>query len=490
MAYIEKKDNNSLIIHEAKCSILKEHLKTNKQNISGSYFNLSRTENEIKNKYNGYHVEYCPQCLPPEKLKTLIDYNLKNKTPFKLTREIKIPDIDAHQLVNGVKSWFVYEGIKIEQLNEDERISGVAHFHRTRYYSSTDHIEVEFKQGDTSLNVLLSITQDEKDKQLISLMAATYPKKALEFENYVQNCKVIVAPEDVNTVQLILDAIRYTTVRRPAFNRISQIVYQDMNPLNSSETLGFGIISLVLVVAFYAYFYRGHLNLISNNYLPLLLTYLPAFIGLYLMYRSDKFEKEPIAMVLLCFSWGVFAGAIAAPLNSYLGPIFQQLLGNGVVVAAFTEETIKSLPLLVLLYHPKFRQEFNTPLDGILYGFSVGLGFSATENFVYFLRYGTGVLIIRSLLSFGHGMYTAFVGLWLVISRVQRGSTRIIDVFPGLSVAMILHFLWNFLTPLYGLFGISQMLFYHALFQLSFLLKMVREARRDEVLWGFSDASK
>ncbi len=46
---------------------------------------------------------------------------------------------------------------------------------------------------------------------------------------------------------------------------------------------------------------------------------------------------------------------------------------------------MKGLALVALFYLA--RQEFDGPLDGIVYGALIGFGFSMTENLLYFLHY-------------------------------------------------------------------------------------------------------
>jgi hypothetical protein len=179
------------------------------------------------------------------------------------------------------------------------------------------------------------------------------------------------------------------------------------------------------------------------------------------------------------FSWGIFSGLIAAPINSFLGAYIGELAA---FTAAFIEEPVKALGLYVFLTHPRFRDEFNSPLDGVIYGFAVGMGFYASENFLYYLNYDVGTLLIRILLCWGHGLWVAIVGLWIAVNRHNRGYNVPGDILPGLSVAIFLHFLWNTwgFIPLFG----GRMTFYQALFQFAFLKKLINEGKRDEMMRG------
>lgn len=132
--------------------------------------------------------------------------------------------------------------------------------------------------------------------------------------------------------------------------------------------------------------------------------------------------------------------------------------------------------------------EFNTPLDGIVYGFAAGMGFFAMENFLYFLSVETGgeaLLLMRSLLLWGHGVWVATTGLWLAIAKIQRGYLRGIDLIPGMMVAVVLHFLWNGWQGFLGVEIGWGVMIVQLIFQFWYMRKIIKEALRDEVLWGY-----
>jgi RsiW-degrading membrane proteinase PrsW (M82 family) len=161
------------------------------------------------------------------------------------------------------------------------------------------------------------------------------------------------------------------------------------------------------------------------------------------------------------------------------------MFGSEALVAPFVEESLKALGLYLLVRHKIWGKEFNSPLDGVVYGFAVGLGFFAMENFQYFLYYfDPSVLIYRSVLCWGHGVWVGTTGLWLAIAKVRRGRVVIWDLFPGLLVATTLHFLWNGWTVFLGSFSFVAMLA-QVVHQLWYTRKMIKEALRDDVLLGY-----
>ena len=109
-------------------------------------------------------------------------------------------------------------------------------------------------------------------------------------------------------------------------------------------------------------------------YLTLLITVgVPIFIVFAIIY-SDKF-REPTDVVIKTFFAGVIICFPAAELNHLLIPSYEYSYRAG-----FTEETLK---FLVLYFYIRPKSEFNEPMDAIVYGVIVSLGFATFENMSY-----------------------------------------------------------------------------------------------------------
>jgi len=108
--------------------------------------------------------------------------------------------------------------------------------------------------------------------------------------------------------------------------------------------------------------------------LTLLITVgVPIFIIFAIIY-SDKF-REPTDLVIKTFFAGVIICFPAAELNSLLIPSYEYSY-----LAGFTEETLK---FLVLYFYIRPKSAFNVPMDAIVYGVIVSLGFATFENISY-----------------------------------------------------------------------------------------------------------
>lgn len=189
----------------------------------------------------------------------------------------------------------------------------------------------------------------------------------------------------------------------------------------------------------------------------------PALIFFVLILWIDRYEKEPLPLVLAVFLWGSFFSIIGAlileiifdyPVRFFFTPdsLVANLLSAG-LIAPVVEEGIKGVGLLAVFF--VLRREFDNVLDGIVYGSIVGLGFAMTENFFYFLGQETlgslAVLVtLRVILGgLGHSLYTSLTGaaLGFVAHRYSLWE-KIIIVPLGFLGAVAAHSLWNLLAIL------------------------------------------
>lgn len=184
-------------------------------------------------------------------------------------------------------------------------------------------------------------------------------------------------------------------------------------------------------------------------------------IFLVIGWLADYYDREPFRFIMAMFMWGVMATFIAFFVNTTLSAILELFAGSGlaliitaVIIAPIVEETAKGLGLLILAGH----HEFDSMFDGILFGFAVGMGFAAIENWLYFASNAGPVtmggvvpwvylILYRSFLgSLSHGCFAAATGaaIGYFKSRERLKSYTLFAFFLGLPVAMILHAAFNF----------------------------------------------
>lgn len=187
----------------------------------------------------------------------------------------------------------------------------------------------------------------------------------------------------------------------------------------------------------------------------ILASVLPTLCYTLIIWWLDRYEKEPLPLLLAAFAWGALpAIGLALFFELTLASLAAASpLGPAVVrwgLAPLIEEPVKALALVGIFVFA--RGDFDGPLDGIVYGALVGFGFAMTENLCFFLLDDpsqlTGHIWSRSVL-FGstHALFSAVVGVALGSVRYARRRWLGYAVVPaGLLVAVLLHALHNFLV--------------------------------------------
>jgi len=211
----------------------------------------------------------------------------------------------------------------------------------------------------------------------------------------------------------------------------------------------------------------------------LLITIVPSIIILLYFFLSDKF-KEPKGTIALVFFLGVLICLPAGILNSFVYENFnndtetlEKLLGS-FLGPAWTEELLKLFILYAIVLK---RKEFNEPMDGIVYGVAVSLGFATYENYDYVYRlalewkeYGItsrDIAIWRSYSAVPmHGLNGCLMGFYLG-KYVFTGDKK----FLGYSffVPFLMHGIYNY----YVQFGVLIVII-----QLVFALKLHKELKK------------
>jgi RsiW-degrading membrane proteinase PrsW (M82 family)/CRP-like cAMP-binding protein len=170
----------------------------------------------------------------------------------------------------------------------------------------------------------------------------------------------------------------------------------------------------------------------------------PAFT-VYLFVTLDVFGTGKPSTILLCGTWGATGAFLLAWLvnNTVMdwGVTYETLTR---ITAPIVEEVLKSLVLIYLIQHPRFRYI----VDGAVYGIAVGIGFALSENlFIYLPGAGEAVLataISRTLsTSLMHATASGLVGISL--GRLRRATSRQKIVLPvlGIGLAITLHVVYN-----------------------------------------------
>ena len=196
--------------------------------------------------------------------------------------------------------------------------------------------------------------------------------------------------------------------------------------------------------------------------------FVPMFLFAAFVNWLDRYEKEPKLLLGAAFIWGVvIAGGGAYILNTLVGISVYTITGSvsaadfstTSIAAPIIEEALKGLAVLVVFL--LFRNEFDSVLDGIVYGAIVAMGFAAIENVLYIYRNGfqgggwegfwTLVFIRVVLVGWMHPFFTAFTGIGLAVARTSRNIlVKIIAVPAGYVVAVLTHSFHNTFSSVIG----------------------------------------
>jgi RsiW-degrading membrane proteinase PrsW (M82 family) len=188
-------------------------------------------------------------------------------------------------------------------------------------------------------------------------------------------------------------------------------------------------------------------------------------LGLFVVRRLDRNEKEPWRLVLVATVWGaVVSTSLVVWAESFWNAYFAARLVPGPalsIVSAFSAGLFEELAkgVAVLLLYLVMRDEFDDVVDGIVYGAAVGLGFNFVESITYMTQLyaifqpthlgvsvAAGQWYQRQVLGlfFGHATYTALVGAGIGVARqLSRRQQRVLAIVCGFLAAMAAHFAWD-----------------------------------------------
>lgn len=137
------------------------------------------------------------------------------------------------------------------------------------------------------------------------------------------------------------------------------------------------------------------------------------------------------------------ASILESPFSDWLSPSVSllTLFFSTLFIVGLIEEGAKSLVIYLLHFN---NEEFNEPIDGIIYGVTVGLGFAAFENLFYTVIYGYRVGLTRAVLtSLAHAAFSGIFGYYLGQAKLEDRKNFILY---GFGLAVFLHGFYDFLV--------------------------------------------
>ncbi len=208
---------------------------------------------------------------------------------------------------------------------------------------------------------------------------------------------------------------------------------------------------------------------------------------------TNQFDPEPRRAMLLALTWGMLSTNIAI-LSEAMVPS-RDLFLLVAVAAPILEELAKPIGLIFL------SKWIRTPLQGLVYGVTCGMGFAMVENLLYesFFLYtdlteggvpilwGAGSLARGLLSTLGHAVGTGVVGYSYGVYRREKLSGELMEsigpiplMIGSMGLAIGLHSAWNasaYLAETVNV-GLISIPFMVAAVNFTILIKITQRARR------------
>lgn len=180
----------------------------------------------------------------------------------------------------------------------------------------------------------------------------------------------------------------------------------------------------------------------------LLASLAPVFIILFYIYFRDKYDREPLGLLVKAVVAGMLVVIpilfVERLLMSLMPPM--EKIGTAAyhafVVAGTTEELFKFLALYLLVWKsPSFNEQF----DGIVYAVFVSLGFAAVENVMYVMDGGMQTAMVRAITAVpAHALFGVTMGYYLGIAHMYE-ELRKAYLWRAILFPILLHGIYDFI---------------------------------------------
>ena len=181
----------------------------------------------------------------------------------------------------------------------------------------------------------------------------------------------------------------------------------------------------------------------------------PGIAICFYIYFKDKYEKEPIRLLVISFILGVLS-VVPTLLLSELGTYFFGFeptssnlifsLISCVIGIGLVEEFSK---FIFVRYYAYKKIDFNEPFDGIVYCVMVSMGFATIENILYVAASGASTGWLRMFTAVPmHAVFAIVMGYYLGVQKSFGVKTAALQ---GLLLASLLHGVYDFVLMYPGI---------------------------------------
>ncbi|WP_419886984.1 glutamic-type intramembrane protease PrsW [Neobacillus niacini] len=170
----------------------------------------------------------------------------------------------------------------------------------------------------------------------------------------------------------------------------------------------------------------------------------PGLALLSYFYLKDKYEPEPVSMVLNTFFYGALI-IIPIAFFEYILKV-ENIVQYDSIYAIFSSGLIEEFFKWSILFFIAYKSsEFDEPFDGIVYGTSISLGFATAENILYLMNNGMEFALTRALLPVSsHALFGVIMGYYISKAKFSKGLKWPLFLL-SLLIPALLHGIFNFL---------------------------------------------
>jgi len=184
----------------------------------------------------------------------------------------------------------------------------------------------------------------------------------------------------------------------------------------------------------------------------LIIAVIPGIALALLVYLTDRYDREPIGLLVKVFILGALSVIPAGIIESVLTSIniFPGLVGiviTAFIIAGLTEEFVKREVVLRTAFRSK---AFDEKLDGIVYAAFAALGFATAENIMYVVfRFAANpyIGIYRGIFSVpAHMLFAVTMGYYLSLAKFSYTEYDYrMFLKKALTIPAVLHGVFNFI---------------------------------------------
>ncbi|GAA0369527.1 glutamic-type intramembrane protease PrsW [Bacillus horti] len=171
----------------------------------------------------------------------------------------------------------------------------------------------------------------------------------------------------------------------------------------------------------------------------------PGLALLSFFYLKDRFDHEPIRLVLRVF---IFGALLVFPIMVVQYTFKETLSLNVFFQAYFNSSLIEEFFKWFVIYFVAYSNlEFDQYYDGIVYSVAVSLGFATMENIFYLYINGVYHALIRAALPVSsHALFGVIMGYYLSKSKFEKDpEKRKRWLLYSLLIPIFLHGTYNYI---------------------------------------------